>query len=145
MKRSNLFNLLLIIIIFMLLANGCAYMKNRGRDAMDIVDLGLTFSKKPQIGLYIDFFGITPIGYSDYDAKYLGWGHRQAGLLETEDHSWGALLWGQEKAGVGEFNPKNPRQARADQPNAEEPPVFNAGIVRLAAEDNPPPLLHFFE
>ncbi len=145
MKRNNLFKLLLIIIIFVLLGNGCTYMHNRARDAMDIVDLGLTFSKKPQIGLYIDFFNITPIGYSDYDATYFGWGHRQAGLLESEDHSWGVLFWGQEKAGIGEFNPKNPRQARADQRDAEDPPVFNAGVVRHVAENNHPPVQHFFE
>ena len=41
LKRFASLMLILTIILSALILNGCTYMKARGRDAMDIVDLGV--------------------------------------------------------------------------------------------------------
>ncbi len=140
-----------ITIIFVVLAlgvsTGCAYLNARGRDALDIMDIGITVTDKwsPDFSLYADFFQITPIGYTSIDGKVLGIGNRQIGLLNYENNSWGILLGGSDRKGSGAFNPEDPRQVRADQRDASERPRFNTGVVRMIAEGNAPPTPTFFE
>jgi hypothetical protein len=141
---------LIVLIGFILLINsGCApgYMQDRGNDALDIVDLGVIVNKdsKPQLGLYFDFFSITPIGYANVEGTSFGIGNRQVGKMDFINDSWGVIAWGSERKGRGTFNPRDPHQARPDQAGLEEWPRFNAGIPRLIAEDNSPPVLQYFE
>ncbi len=136
-----------IIVAGLLSSSGCSYLNARGRDALDIVDVGVTVTDKwtPDFGLYFDFFSITPVGFSTVDGKVLGIGNRKIGLLDYEDHSWGVLLWGSEKKGTGAFNPDDPRQARNDIDEASGHPRYNMGVVRMALQNNLPPRLQFIE
>ena len=139
--------LLAALTTFVVIQSGCAYMGDRGRDFLDITDFGITVTDKaqPDFGVYLDFFNITPLGYSMIDGKVLGWGNRQIGWLDYHDHNWGALVWGSEQKGTGAFVPRDPHQTRLDQVDAKAPPRFNAGIARLIAQDNRPPWLQFIE
>jgi len=138
---------LVCLVMIVLFVNGCAYLSNRGRDALDIMDIGITFNNdlKPRFGLYIDFFNILPLGYSNVEGKSFGIGNRQIGLLDFQHKSWGVIAWGSEQKGSGEFNPQDPHQARPDQAGESQRPRFNTGIVRMASEDNAPPVLQFLE
>ena len=136
-----------LLLGILVLTNGCSYLRNRGLDALDIVDVGVTFTDKtsPDFAIFADFFSITPVGYSRIDGKVFGIGNRQIGWLDYEDRCWGVLLWGSEKKGSGKFNPKDPHQARVDQQDLKTRPRFNTGILRMSLQDNLPPLLQFLE
>jgi len=146
-SEHRLVRWLLLLLTLSLFFSGCTYLKNRGNDAMDIIDIGITFNNewKPDFGLYFDFFNVLPIGYANVDGKMIGWGNRNAGWLDYNERSWGVIGWGSEKRGCGEFNPLDPHQARPDQRTLAERPDFNVGVVRMASEDNSPPVPQFFE
>ncbi|NQU42613.1 hypothetical protein HQ520_04965 [bacterium] len=143
------------LILLTLLAglSGCSYLSDRGRDALDIFDLGITITPeaKPDFAIYFDFFNMLPVGYGNVDGKMIGWGNRQMIFLDDTPldytlHSWGALVWGSEKYGTGSFIPADPRQVRDDQRDLLERPRYNAGVARvISEEENRPPWTHYFE
>jgi hypothetical protein len=144
--RLKTLSILLACFMFFALLAGCSYLKKRGNDASDIIDLGFTVSKKPQFGLFLDWFNITPFGFSHFDGWLLGWGMRNAGLPTYQEHAWGVLLWGSEKRGVGPFNPKDPHQASSSYAGSkDERPQYDSGIIHLIAGKNPPPLTHHLD
>lgn len=139
---------LTVLLGAMLVTQGCSYMADRGRDAMDIMDIGITVTPeiKPDFALYVDFFNMTPIGYSNVDGKVIGIAYRQAGWwMDYQTHNWGVLSHGSEKQGAGVFNPNNPHYARQDETYGEEWPRHDAGFVQVFTGDNPPPKLHYLE
>jgi hypothetical protein len=137
----------LLFMVCLCLSSGCAYLKNRGNDALDIMDLGFTVNDRiePQIGLYIDFFNILPLGYSNVEGKIIGFGNRQAGWLDHADNSWGVIFWGREMKALGEFNPKDPHRTRKDQRDLTQWPYYNVGLARMISEDDIPPTPQFIE
>jgi hypothetical protein len=130
----------------MLVVSGCAYMRDRGHDAMDIIDIGVTVNDKPmpRFALYFDFFNILPLGFSNVDGKVLGMGNRQAGFMDFEHQNWGVLAVGKEQKGSGVFNPNDPHQARPDQKDLTERPRYDVGFVGVGGEE-PPPDMQFLE
>jgi len=147
MKKISHLLILFSVILILISSIGCSYLKKRGNDALDIFDIGISVTDKwePDFSIYINPFEIAPIGYSRIDGKFLGIGNRQVGWLDHEHRAWGAVVWGSEKAGSGEFNPNDPHQVRDDQSNLKERPKFNVGIVRMTKKNNVPPLLQFFQ
>jgi len=140
-----------------LLLAGCGttYMRNRARDAKDMVDFGFTTSKKPCFAFYLpgDYFNLTPLGYSNIEGTFHGVGGRQVGSMPFRDSSWGVLLWGSTKCQVGDFNPNDPRYVSpaklaelkaAGQPLPTEPPRYNVGVVRMLAQDHVGPTSSFY-
>jgi len=134
-------------MLALLSLGGCTYMRARGGDALDMVDLGVSVTTKacPDLALYIDFFDVMPIGYSTVNGRLLGIGNRQAGWLEYESKDWGVLAFGKEKHGAGWFNIADPYQARPDQKDLTERPVFDVGFVGAFTGDNPPPSMQHIE
>ena len=145
--KTRIVTSVLLLLVVITLVSGCTYFRARGRDALDMMDIGFTVTDKwsPDFSIYADFFQITPLGFTSIDGKVLGIGNRQIGLLDYENKSWGVLLWGSDWKGSGIFNPKDPRQARGDQRDATERPRFNTGIVRMLAQGNRPPTPTFIE
>ena len=141
------FLLWLVAGLALLLNNGCAYMSDRGHDALDMIDIGVIVNNdsKPQLGLYIDNFSITPLGYADIKGTAYGTGSSQIGKLDFATKHWGALLWGSERETLGEFNPHDPRVARPDQADLTEPARYDAGIVSIVKGNDPPPKLQYVE
>ncbi|MCP4688937.1 MAG: hypothetical protein GY859_12865 [Desulfobacterales bacterium] len=146
-RRTLLNSVMLLMVSSALLMNGCAYMEARGRDALDILEIGVTITDKaePDFAFYFDFFNITPVGYAKVDGKVLGIGNRQIGWLDHSNQRWGLLAAGEERETSGVFNPKDPHLTRADHRDVAELPTYNSGVVRLASQGNPPPTLQFFE
>ena len=109
-----------LILIASVLSTGCSYMHNRGADAIQMFDIGITVSPlcKPGLAAYVGVPGSIALGGAYVpDAKIFGIGNNQAGWLDYEHKSYGALLWGSSKQGAGEFDPKDVYQAREDQRN----------------------------
>ena len=136
---------LAVVAALLLQLTGCTYMKARGRDAMDMFDVGITVNDSvvPQFGCYFDQFTVIGIGYSHVDCKVLGVVNRHAGFMNYKNHDWNALVWGSKQDGAEPFNPADPRQARQDQRNLKERPAFDTGFVREIPSENTPPPLQF--
>jgi len=78
-------------------AIGCSstYMKNRGNDLMDIVELGVTTSpvKQPGFALNANCFNIVPVGYAHVCGWFTGLGARQFGVLDFQDAVAGPISY----------------------------------------------------
>lgn len=154
MSRSRRLSILIVLLALISVAGqvGCAYMQDRGRDALDIFDIGLTVSAKPGFAAHFDFFNIVPIGFSHVDGWWIGIGQRQVGALELHDRAWGVILWGSVKQEIGEFNPHHPylmwrsvvrELERRGQPLPTEAQRYNTGLARMISQGNTPPPLTF--
>jgi len=117
---------------------GCTYLRNRGRDAAQMGDLGLTFSKKPQFGLYMNCPVIVPIGYGKVDGYYAGVGRGKVGVMQHQQRNAGAVVWGYERntwqdpAKAGE----KPGEKPADKA-VEDQPVGLLAIARGERGEEP--------
>ncbi len=116
------------LLVGLLSSSGCAYMSNRGRDAMDVIDAGVTTSKEPQFALYAGFLNIASLGYSGVDGNFYGIPMRQAGSFQTRQNAGGLLVWGYEELGYAEMDQKNPQY----------PPHWKVGPVGLVQGPRPP-------
>jgi hypothetical protein len=103
-----------IVVLFglavMMASTGCTYLKNRGNDASDIFEIGITYTPhlKPVFALYWNPFNVLPFGYVNVnpgDITLLGWSDRQVGALDIDFHGWGALAWGSQRLGIGHVQP----------------------------------------
>lgn len=140
-------------LVSVLLLTGCAYMSNRGYDALRMFDAGITVTSSPYFAFYPgNYFNSTPMGYSGVHGRYLGIAHGQFGNLRFDDESWGALLWGSEEFQIGDLNPADPQQFSPEEfnelkkegkPLPATSPRYNVGVVRMVAHDNAPPPLTF--
>jgi len=90
-------------------AAGCTYLRHRGQDAMDVIDLGVSVSSKPGFALFYDFVPVVPIGYGKVDGHFLGLGGGRFGVMPHYEESYGAVLWGQEAVGFGVYDLDQPK------------------------------------
>ncbi len=89
-------------------AAGLEYGKYRVQDALDVVDVGLTVTAKPCIGLYWNSLDVFPVGYSYIDGYFVGWGGGQIGVTRHFNECWGLGI-GHEEIGWGkEFDKDDP-------------------------------------
>lgn len=87
---------------------GCTYLKYRGQDAMEVIDLGVTVSQKPGFAFFYDFIPVIPIGVGYVDGYFAGMGGGKVGVMPHYEKSYGALLWGQEEVGFRDYEKDNP-------------------------------------
>jgi len=96
-------SVLLALVLILVGSSGCAYVTYRAEDFAEIVDVGFTFTKTPQIGLYWNSLDIFPVGYSKIDGWFVGWGGGQFGVTRHYNECWG-FGYAREEIGWGEFN-----------------------------------------
>lgn len=96
----------------LLLSAGCTYLQHRAEDAMDMLDLGVTWSSQPNFALYYDFVPVLPVGFGRVDGHFAGLGGGRFGVLPHWERSCGLGLWGQEEVGFGEFDRDTPETVR---------------------------------
>jgi len=108
--------------------SGCTYLNNRWSDAKQMMDLGFTFSKKPQFGLYANCPMVTPIGYSKVDGYFVGLGGGKLGAGEHHQNNAGLLLWGREENSWKGFG-------KDDKATIESHKAGFVGIAEDAKED----------
>ncbi len=134
----------------LLVSTGCAYLGDRGRDALDVFDIGITVSDhlRPDFALYQDYMNVIPHGFAHVDGWYIGISHRKVGVMRLKYRAWGALLWGSTQLQVGDFDPYDWHQARredmdallaAGKPLPTEAPRYNQGLLRMHQQGNLPP------
>jgi len=116
-------------------ATGCTYLRNRGRDALDMFDIGVTWTKKPQFGLYANCPVLAPGGYGKVDGHFAGVGGGRVGVMKHHQDNVGLLVWGREKEGWGEF-----RKDDAESMHIQE--VGPAGMLKRSYDD--PACKHYF-
>jgi len=98
-----------ILLALVMCSTGCAYLKDRGNDALDFAELGVTVSKKPAFSLYVGFLNVLSLGYAKTDGTLYGIAHRDAGALPVRHNAHGVLLWGEEQLGYcKDFDPTDP-------------------------------------
>jgi hypothetical protein len=89
---------IIMALLGLFLFQGCAYIKNRVNDCGDMIDIGLSFSRKPQLALFYDFIPVIPIGYGRVDGTYAGLGGGKLSWFDPHfERSYGLILWGQEE------------------------------------------------
>ena len=81
-----------------------SYLKWRGQDLCETIDLGVTVSKTPYGGLYGHFSSITPFGAYKMDGSFFGIGGGQIGLTRHYLAGVGAMVWGYEEIGWQDYD-----------------------------------------
>ena len=93
----------------LLAVQGCTYLRNRGRDACEMVEVGGTYTKTPQIELYACGVGVAACGAGQLDGYLLGVGGGRAGLIRHYEQAVGLGFFGYEEMGWGnDFDVANP-------------------------------------
>jgi hypothetical protein len=137
-----------VFLVAAVLSTSCTYMHNRGKDAMQMFDIGITVSpfSRPGLAVYGGVPGSIAVGGAYVpDAKLFGIGNNQAGWLDYEHRSYGLAVWGSSRQGAGTFDANDVYQARDDQRDLTERPRFNTGPVRSIVQDNAVPLPAWIE
>ncbi len=141
-------------LILALCGTGCTYLRNRGNDALDMWDVGLSLSSRPYLAfLPADYMNVTPIGFSRIEGTYHGIYKRQWVDCKLSDSIWGVFVCGTQTLTMGEFDPNDPNQFRpayiaelkaANKPLPTKPQTYGIGCLRVAREKNPPPYPDWF-
>jgi hypothetical protein len=104
--------LLLALAVTLLAFQGCAnavtYAQHRAEDFAEMVDVGFTITKTPQIGLYWNSLSFGPGGYSNIDGWFAGWGGGKFGVQRHYNKCYG-FLYLYEEIGWGDFDKNDPR------------------------------------
>ena len=133
--------LVLALAVILSASQGCAvgqYFQHRGEDALEMVDVGLTITKKPCIGLYWNSLDLLVAGYSNIDGYFVGWGGGQMGVTRHYNKCYG-LIVSHEEVGWGTF----------DKTDKSTLHVRNGGLLGLASlagrstPDYTPACVHF--
>jgi hypothetical protein len=103
------------------LCAGCGYLQDRGNDALDIFDVGVTVSKDPGLSVYCGFNSILPVGFAYMDGWLLGSGGRHVGIVPARNRGIGLVLWGEEQIAYKDFDGNDPKS----------PPLRRVGILGL--------------
>jgi hypothetical protein len=107
MARKQAF-VVLGMFVFTSVFSGCAYLKNRGNDTLDMFDLGITVSKKPGFALYMDKPPVMPMGYANVDGKLIGLGRSRFGVHDFREKAVGYLIGGSIQRGLDNYDPQDP-------------------------------------
>jgi len=92
----------------LLSTTGCTYLRHRGQDALDMIDLGVSVSSKPGFALFYDFVPVFPIGGGKVDGHFVGLGGGRLGFMPHYQESYGAIVWGQEAVAFGVHDLERP-------------------------------------
>ncbi len=96
------------VFIFTALFSGCAYLRNRGNDALDMIDLGIIVSKKPGFALYWDKPPVMPMGFAHVEGKLIGLGRSSFGVHDFREKGVGYIIGGSLQRGLDNYDPQDP-------------------------------------
>ena len=85
--------------------SGCgSYLRARGRDARQMVDIGVTRSEKPSTAVFVCGVGLIGVGAGHVEGTFSGIGGNQVGTTKCYYRNRGYLLWTYEEIGWGDFD-----------------------------------------
>ena len=98
------------LVVALAVLPGCAgkYFQHRLDDAIEMGDIGVTFSKKPHWSVYGCAAGLASAGAGHVDGKFIGVGGGQVGQTKHYHKALGLLAWSFEEIGWGEFDITKP-------------------------------------
>lgn len=100
---------LIVAGVSLFVLSGCAqYWRDRGHDFADMVDIGVTYSPGTHWVFYQSFESLLTVGYADYEATFVGWGGGRFGATPHYLKAWGALVYGDEQVGWGDYDKDDP-------------------------------------
>jgi len=144
-RQSAMAGLAMFLTVAMM---GCGpYWADRGNDAKDMFEFGITVSAKPGFALFQDYFNYIPHGFSYVDGYILGSVNRQMGVMRFKDLSWGALLVGRETLAAGKLNPDDHHQLSttyvsklkaAGEPMPTDWPGWDTGLLGMKPDEPAP-------
>ncbi len=101
--------LVVCALVALSVGSGCGtYWHNRAADFSRMADIGLTVSSHTSFVFYQCFESIVPVGYGDFDCTILGWGGNEFGAVPHHFEGWGAVAWGNETEGYGDYDLNDP-------------------------------------
>jgi len=84
-------------------------MHDRGADALDMFDIGVTWTSKPYGSLSACALGLASIGAGMVDGHFFGIGGGRAGVMRHYQRNLGLILWSYDEVGWGdEVDPNDP-------------------------------------
>ena len=92
-----------VVLLSLLVLQGCAYVQHRAEDALEAFDLGFTVTKTPQFSAYANCPTVLPIGYGNIDGTYIGIHNGRAGWQKHQRQEAGFILWGRERSSWSNF------------------------------------------
>ncbi len=101
----------LLVVAVVAALPGCAskYMKHRGDDALQMVDIGITTTKTPYGSFHLCGFGLVSLGVGRVDGQFHGLGGDQFGTTEHFHRDLGVILWSYDEVGWGKkMDPEKP-------------------------------------
>ena len=107
-QRSTVPRLILAMAALAVLPGCSDYLHHRVEDAMEVIDLGVTWSDKPGLAAYGNFASVTPGGIGYVDGYFAGIGGGQVGTTDHYQSSIGLLMWGYEEVGWGDHDKEMP-------------------------------------
>ena len=128
MRRPPFRDVMVLTVLLITCAvslQGCNYVRYRYDDAVEILDLGFTFTKTPQFSAYVNCPVILPIGYGKVDGYFVGMGGGRVGPMKHRQESSGLLFWGREEVSWDSF----------DASEADTLSVQDVGLLGLALDE----------
>jgi len=122
-RASSRMALGLALAVVLAASQGCTtwqggipgYCKNRVKDGLEAVAIGVTVTETPQFSFYLAVVSLTPIGRGKVDGTFCGIGGGDIGTMQIHYDHWGLGLYGREVVGWGnsmwsfpEFDPDDP-------------------------------------
>jgi hypothetical protein len=97
-------------VLALFLLQGCAqreggvfgFLNSRVKDALEMVDVGITVTTTPQWTLYAALLSSTPVGSGDVDGYFVGVGGGDIGVMRIRYNHIGLGVWGRERVGWGD-------------------------------------------
>ena len=89
--------------------NAFIYTCDRVNDGADMLDLGLTVSRRPCLSAYACGLGLFTAGWGKVDGWFTGIGGSRVSILRRHYHyTIGLVLWSYEEFGWGDFDKNDP-------------------------------------
>ena len=99
----------LALVLALPALTGCAYLRHRGNDAAEMVDIGVTWTKTPYFSIHACGMGIVSAGAGKVNGHFAGLGGNQFGVTRHYHKDLGLVLWSYDELGWGDdFDPEKP-------------------------------------
>ncbi|MBI4882271.1 MAG: hypothetical protein HY812_21815 [Planctomycetes bacterium] len=107
-SRATLLALLLVA------PQGCAYLQDRGDDAAEMIDIGVTWTKDPCFSFNLCLLGLASIGGGYMDGGFAGLGGGRGGIQRHYHNDVGLLVWSYDEWAWGDdYNIDDPQTLSA--------------------------------
>ncbi len=91
-----------VLALVLVAPQGCAYLQDRGDDAAEMFDVGVTWTSEPCFSFNLCLLGLASIGGGYMDGHFAGIGGGQAGVMRHYHNGVDLLLWSYDEVAWGD-------------------------------------------